>query len=362
MKLLVFGANSQLGRELCTLLTEREVDFVPLATDDVDLLKHKEVVKAVTRANPTQLINVATYANLQKAEADAESARLCDLVNTEGVTGLARVCGQLGIPMLHHSSSYVFDGRKKETYTEEDETNPTCRYGQSKWYGERALREEAEKHIILRTDWLFSRYRSQYFQNLIDTCKGQKGRVSVVDNRFSPTPASDVARVILGIALQVDCNASVWGTYHYNAMQPVNQDAFVQLALEEAAKHDKRLEKVMPDLAIELLPVEAPYIHNSALNCTKIMATFGIKQRSRGPGVVELIEALYGVRKKTPAAKAKPKVEVKPQAAVEAEAPPSKKGKAGPAASRKKTAKASSPRRAKRPARKAAGQKQSPSP
>ncbi len=361
MKLLVFGANSQLGRELCNLLTEREVDFLPLATNDVDVLKHKEIVKAVTRANPTQLINVSTYTNLQKAEADAESARLCDLVNTEGVTGLARVCGQLGIPMLQHSSSYVFDGKKKETYTEEDETNPTCRYGQSKWYGERALREETEKHIILRTDWLFSRYRNHYFQSLIDTCKKEKGKVSVVDNRFSPTPASDVARVILGIALQVDCNASVWGTYHYNSKQPVNQDAFVQLVLEEAAKHDKRLEKVMPDLAMELLPVEAPYIHNSALNCTKLMATFGIKQRSRGSGVVEVIEALYGVRNKTPAVKARPRIEEKLEAAHKAGKPLPRKGKTRPATPRGKNTTPNSPRRAKRPARKGAGQKQLPS-
>ena len=167
---------------------------------------------------------------------------------------------------------------------------------------------------------------------------------------------------IFAIVRQVDCNAEVWGTYHYNAMQPVNQDAFVQLVLEEAAKHDKKLEKVMPDLAMELLPVEAPYIHNSALNCAKLMATFGIKQRSRGPGVIEVIEALYGVRKKAPAVKARPKVEEKPEAAPKAASTPQEKNKTGSSTRRKKTATANSPRRAKRPARKAAGQKQSPSP
>lgn len=361
MKLLVFGANSQLGRELCDLLAGQEVDFVPLMTDEVDVLQQKDVVKAVSRANPTQLINVSTYSNLQKAEADAEAARLCDQVNTDGVTALARVCKQLGIPILHHSSSYVFDGKKKETYTEEDETNPTCRYGRSKWYGERTLREETDNHIILRTDWLFSRHRGNYFQNLIDTCRQQKGKVSVVDNRFSPTPAADVARVILGIARQVDCNASVWGTYHYNAMQPVNQDAFVQMVLEEAARHDKRLEKVMPDLAIDLLPVEAPYIQNSALNCARIMATFGIKQRSRGAGVVSVIESLYGIRPKAPQATRKPDVDVAPEVAPATQPVPAN-AKAGQGPRRKKTATANSTRRAKRPARKGAGQKQSPLP
>ena len=118
MKLLVFGANSQLGRELTRLLESNEADFATLTSDEVDVLKPKEVVKAVSRINPTQLINVSTYSNLQKAESDPEAARICELVNTDGVTSLARVCEQLNIPILHHSSSYVFDGQKKETYQE----------------------------------------------------------------------------------------------------------------------------------------------------------------------------------------------------------------------------------------------------
>jgi dTDP-4-dehydrorhamnose reductase len=358
VKILVYGGHSQLGRELVSLLKDRQIEHATLTTDEVDVLKPKDVVKAVTRINPTQLINVATYTNLQKAESDTEAARLCDLVNTEGVTSLARVCEQLGIPMLHHSSSYVFDGKKKDTYHEEDETNPTCRYGRSKWFGERALREETARHIILRTDWLFSGHRDHYFRQLIENCKKGQGKLGVVDNRFSPTPAMDVARVMLAIVQQVDCNAEVWGTYHYNAMQPVNQDAFVQHVLEEAAKHDKALEKILPDLAIDHLPVEAPYIHNSALNCEKVMATFGIKQRSRGPGVVEVIGQIFGIAPKAPAPKPVP------QPKAEAQEAPAKghktRSKKAPAKGNK-AAKATS-RRGKRPAKKAAPQKSSPSP
>lgn len=297
MKLLIFGANSQLGRELTRLLADAQVDFTALNSDEVDVLKPKDVMKAVSRINPTQLINVSTYSNLQKAENDPDAAKMCDLINTEGVAALARVCNQLSIPMLHHSSSYVFDGQKKETYEEDDETNPQCSYGRSKWYGERTLREETEKHIILRTDWLFSSYRDNYFRALINSVMENAGKISVVDNRFSPTPATDVARVILGIINQVDCHAEVWGTYHYNALQPVNQDQFVLHVLEEAVKLDKTLEKLMPALDMQLLPVESPYIRNSALNCGKIMSTFGIKQRSRGDGVTGVLEGIYGVKK-----------------------------------------------------------------
>ena len=299
MKLLVFGANSQLGRELTRLLGVTDIEFDTLDTDEVDILKPKEVVGAISRINPTQLINVSTYSNLQKAESDNDAARLCDLVNTEGVTTLARVCQQLAIPMIHHSSSYVFDGQKKEPYTEEDESNPVCRYGKSKWLGERTLREENPRHIILRTDWLFGEFLKRYFHMYIDACKQNSGTISIVDNRFSPTFAADAARVIIAMSRQLDCNAEVWGTYHYCALQPVNQDQFVMQILEAAAALDPDLAEKMTSMEIDLLDVKPPYIRNTSLNCDKIMATFGIKQRSRGEGIRSVLNNIYGVVEET---------------------------------------------------------------
>ncbi len=300
VKILVFGDDSILGQDLVRMLDARGVNYETLNKSDVDILKSRDVVRAISGINPTQLVNVATYSNLLKVETDQDAAKLCDLVNTEGVASLARVSEQLNIPLIHHSSSYVFDGTKKDTYTEEDTTNPVSRYGQSKWYGERTLREEASQHIILRTDWLFSDSRGSYFRRIIEECKNSKGKVEVVDNRFSPTHTADVARVVYAIIMQIDCNAQAWGTYHYNALQPLNQDQFVELVLEEAAKLDKDIDKLLPSLKIERLPVELPYLKNSSLNCEKIMGTFGIKQRSRGEGVVNVLEQMYGVRSKQP--------------------------------------------------------------
>jgi len=90
VKILVFGANSLLGQDLVRVLDARGVDFDVLASEDVDILKPREVMSAVSRSNPTQLVNVATYSNLQKAESDPEAAKLCDLVNTEGVHHLPK--------------------------------------------------------------------------------------------------------------------------------------------------------------------------------------------------------------------------------------------------------------------------------
>ncbi|MEX2365311.1 MAG: sugar nucleotide-binding protein, partial [Pseudohongiellaceae bacterium] len=293
MKLLVLGASSQLGREISALLKSQGVACSALASSEIDLLRQMEVVKAVTRIDPTQVVNVASYSNLEKAESDPDSARECDIINSRGVSILAEVCKHLNLPLIHHSSSYVFDGTKKSPYTEDDQSNPVSRYGMSKWYGERAIRETLERHIILRTDWMFSVHRNKFIKMHIEACKKQQGHTQVMNHRFSPTPADDVARVVLAIARQIDCEAQVWGTYHYGALQPLSQAQFVETILREACQYDSELSAVVERLDIEVVPVKLPYIANTMLSCQKIMETFGIKQRSRAAGIAAVLEDIY---------------------------------------------------------------------
>jgi dTDP-4-dehydrorhamnose reductase len=293
VKLLVLGANSLLGRALVRLLQVQGVDFHALETRQLDLLKKMELVKTFSAIKPDQVINVATYSNLEKAEYDPEAAKECDIVNTRGVSILAEVCKHLELPLLHHSSSFVFDGLKTHPYTEEDTTNPVSRYGVSKWYGERAIREMLPRHIILRTDWVFSHESPGFFQRHIEACKRQQGKLEIINHRFSPTPASDVARVMLAVARQVNCAAKVWGTYHYCALQPMSQEHFVETFLQVAAKYDSELAPLLSQLQITRLPVHLPYIPNTVLSSQRLFETFGIKQRSRAGEINALLKHIY---------------------------------------------------------------------
>jgi dTDP-4-dehydrorhamnose reductase len=313
---------------LTRLLQGQGVAFAALDTSELDLFRKNDVEKAVGRVAPTQIVNVATYSNLEKAENDPDAARECDLINTQGVSILAEVCRQFSLPLLHHSSSFVFDGQKVHPYTEEDETNPVCRYGQSKWYGERAIRAALATHVILRTDWMFSRERSNFFRQHIAACKQHKGLLEVMNHRFSPTPASDVARVLLAIARQVDCAADVWGTYHYCALQPLSQETFVENFLHEAAKYDAELAACLPALQITKLPVQKPYIANTVLSTERLFETFGIKQRSRAAELTALLWDIYGY---------KPPVTEQPAAAEPADAAVSTPQPARPAGGRQTT-------------------------
>jgi dTDP-4-dehydrorhamnose reductase len=295
VKLLVLGAESQLGTALTRVLQGQGVEHAVLATDELDLLKQMDLLKKVSRCSPTQVIHVTSSVNLVQAENDPDAANSFDVINTRGLSTLAEVCKHLNLPLLHHSSSYVFDGQKVHPYSETDETNPVCRYGQSKWYGERAIRDNLPSHVILRTDWMFSKERNKYFRDHIEACRQHDGKIAVMGNRLSPTPASDIARVLLAIAKQVDCAAEVWGTYHYCALQPMSQDHFVENFLNEAARYDAELAAAIKTLQITKLPVHLPYIPNSALNCQRIFETFGIKQRSRAGELSLLLQDIYGI-------------------------------------------------------------------
>ncbi len=293
MKLLVVGGNSVVGAALQTLLVERNVEHKILNTDELNFQKKMEVAKAVSQYAPTQIINVASYGNLELAEKDADAARLCDEYNSLIPAVLAEVCAHLALPLIHHSSSFVFDGLKVHPYSEEDPVNPVCRYGRSKWYGERSIKDALPTHIIVRTDWVFSEHDAGFFQKHIDSCKEQNGRLELINNRFSPTPASDVARVLLAIAQQLDCAADVWGTYHYCSQQPLTQETFVEQFLQEAGKYDTQLQAVLKTLQIVKLPVKLPYIANTVLNVQKVFETFGIKPRTRNTAVSTLLRQLY---------------------------------------------------------------------
>jgi dTDP-4-dehydrorhamnose reductase len=293
VKLLVVGGDSRTGMALQSLLAELKVEHKVLTAANLNLLQKMEVAKAVSQYAPTQIINVASYSNLELAERDTDAARLCDEQNSLIPAVLAEVCGHLNLPLLQHSSSLVFDGAKAHPYVEEDPANPLCRYGRSKWYGERAIRDGLPAHIILRTDWVFSERSLGYFQSHIENCKAQQGQLAVINNRFSPTSAADVARVIVAITRQVDCAADVWGTYHYCAQQPLSQDLFVEHFLQEAGRYDEELATLLPQLRITKQRVQLPYIANSVVSGQKLFDTFGIKARSRSAAITALLRYYY---------------------------------------------------------------------
>lgn len=295
MKLLLVGAGSPVGMELIKQLQQRGVEYFAPEPGRIDSRDPLSVAKVITQCGPDQVINLSSYrAGSQLAILEAEkNPQECDAINHEQASVIAQVCDHLNIPLVHLSSAYVFNGDKKLGYSEQDATKPMGVYGATSLSGEQAICGVLEKHIIVRTGWIFGQGQDELIRRWIAEARQAEGVVTVSRRKFSPTPVEDVARVLMAIALQVDCHANVWGIYHYCGLETKRESEFVQQVLKLAAQHDESIYKLLDHLSLNLLRANPPEIANTTLATKKIFDTFGIKQRTWSGSLQNLIKSLY---------------------------------------------------------------------
>lgn len=298
MKPLIFGAESAVGKELLKQFQSRGVNFIALEPGRIDTRDPLTLARIITQAEPDQVINLSSYrAGSQLAILEAEqNSQECERINHQQPSVVAQVCDHLNIPLLHLSTAYVFNGDKKLGYNEQDVVTPLGVYGASSSRGEVAITAALDKHVIVRTGWIFGAGQDELIRRWIDEARHAEGAVTVLRRKFSPTPVEDVARVLVAISHQVDCHASVWGTYHYCGLETKRESEFVQHVLKLAAQHDESVYKLLDHLSLNLLRAESPEIANTTLATKKIFDTFGIKQRSWHGSLHALIKSFYRAR------------------------------------------------------------------
>ena len=145
------------------------------------------------------MINAAAYTDVDRAESEEAVAFA---VNAEAPARLAAETGRRGIPLVHISTDYVFDGRKGAPYVEEDEPAPLNAYGRSKLAGERGVRAGNPRHVILRTSWVYSPYRKNFVRTILRLAAERDRLTIVADQRGCPTAARDIAQACLDIAMR----------------------------------------------------------------------------------------------------------------------------------------------------------------
>ncbi len=300
MKLLIHNAASLTGQALVQLLESQQL---PVVFPDPELLEAVSAGRVSAAASqafqahlrelaPDQLVNLAFESHLPEAHAADIDYRPALRITK----ALAKASASLQIPMLQRSAANVFDGRQTRSYTEEDVLQPRDAFGEALVEAERLLGETCPHYLILRTDCIFSAADPGWFNAHLENYKKQE-KLQLESFRFSPTPARDIARVLLAIAWQLDCDAQPWGIYHYCALQGLSQVQFVEDFLRAAASMDKKLARLAPDPRLEELPPAADAAYSNILSCKKIMSTFGIKQRSRIPALEDVVTELYTRRK-----------------------------------------------------------------
>jgi dTDP-4-dehydrorhamnose reductase len=205
MKILVIGARGMLGSDLLIAL-KKKFEVIGKDIDDFDITDKKEAQKAIVSINSPVIINLAAYTDVDGCESNEN---LAFSVNAEGIKNIAESCREIGAKLIHISTDYVFDGKKKEPYAEDDQTNPLNVYGRSKLKGEEYIKEILADFLIIRTQWLYG----QGGKNFVDTVSKlakEKGELRVVDDQIgSPTFTRDLSEAVVFLL-----ESFGKGTYH----------------------------------------------------------------------------------------------------------------------------------------------------
>ncbi len=200
-KILVTGANGQLGSEIKTLAPQyRNYEFIFHDVDTLDICDYDAIEKVLSPESFEAIINCAAYTAVDKAESESESeSETAYKINVDAVKNLAALSKKYGIHLIHISTDYVFDGKNYRPYTESDTTNPQSVYGISKLNGEKAIFEHAENATIIRTAWLYSSFGLNFVKT-IQRYALERGVLQVVyDQIGTPTYAADLAKAILEV-------------------------------------------------------------------------------------------------------------------------------------------------------------------
>jgi len=291
MKLLVIGENGQLGWELCIRGANQGFDIVALDLPEFDITEPSIVKKAVSQTGVLLIINASAYTAVDKAESESE---LAFAVNRDGPAYLAASCAEAGIPLIHISTDYVFDGRKKEPYLETEPVSPLGIYGQSKAAGETEIRNTLKQHIIIRTAWLYGLHGNNFVKTMLSLGK-EKEILSVVADQYGcPTYAADLADAILMIASQISERRNVtWGTYHYCGKGETTWHGFAEAIFDLAKQYDSLMVKKIVPITTAEYPTPAKRPANSGMDCSLITKNFGISLRPWQESLADMVNRYY---------------------------------------------------------------------
>lgn len=213
MKIAVTGSRGQLACSLRELATRDTISCSVLARPNFDLTCETSVQRVLDRLDCEVLINAAAYTAVDRAEHEPDAAFA---VNARGAEIIAQACSRRGIPIIHISTDYVFDGSRDRAYVETDSTSPLNVYGRSKCAGEESVARCCAEHIILRTSWVHSPFGSNFVKTMLRLGKERREIAVVNDQHGSPTYALHLAEAILAIAASIldDPARDRWGLYH----------------------------------------------------------------------------------------------------------------------------------------------------
>jgi dTDP-4-dehydrorhamnose reductase len=272
--ILVFG-NGQLGQELMRASAARAVPLVALSHAQADIADGAAVREALDRHAPSLVVNAAAFTKVDLAETEIEAARQANAV---GPAVLATECARAETPLVHLSTDYVFDGSKAGAYVEGDPIAPINHYGRTKAAGERAVRETAPLHLIIRTSWVYGEFGQNFLKTIFRLAAMRDELHVVADQRGCPTSTADLADAILRIGPRLRGGDKLFGTYHFAGSGVTTWHGFASRIVAAQAPLTGRAPRVIPITTVEY-PTPAHRPANSELDCALFARMFGFRGR-----------------------------------------------------------------------------------
>ncbi len=283
MTWLVFGCTGQVAQELM----RRAPEALYLGREQADLSQPSACAAKIAEIGPEVVINAAAWTAVDRAETEEEAATV---VNGLAPAAMARACADLGIPLVHISTDYVFDGAGEAPFAPDHPTAPLGAYGRSKLAGEEGVRAAGGPHAILRTSWVFSAHGNNFLKTMRRLGAEREKLTVVADQIGGPTPAGAIAEACLSIAAQLIADPAKSGTYHFSGAPDVSWAEFAREIMAQAG-----LSCAIEDIPTSAYPTPAKRPANSRMDCTTL-STFGLSRPDWRAGVTEALSELGALK------------------------------------------------------------------
>ncbi len=276
MRLLLLGGTGQVGREFRAHLPTG-IDCIAPSRAELDLTDADSITRIISAGSWSAVVNAAGYTDVDRAESEPT---LAFAINTDAPARLAAETGRRGIPLIHISTDYVFDGRKGASYVESDATGPLNAYGRSKLAGELGIRAATSRHVIIRTSWVYSPTGKNFVRTILRLAAERERLTIVADQRGCPTAARDIAKASLDVALRcaAEPDRAPYGLYHFAGAGEATWFKFACAIIEMADGWLPRQPQVVPIKTADY-PTKALRPADTRLDCAAMARVFGITAR-----------------------------------------------------------------------------------
>ena len=283
MKVLLFGSTGQVGQAFCSICPDW-IDLVSLMRESVNLNLQNNISESIQSIQPDLILNAAAFTNVDLAETEREEAFA---INQYAPKQIAHDAKKLGVPLIHISTDFVFDGSGTRPWEASDTPKPTNIYGKSKWAGEQEIIEAGCLFCILRTSWVFSENRNNFVKSIFKFAKSKESIDVVFDQYGGPTPALAIAKACLEIISHYKRNKFQGGIFHYSGSPNTNWASFAEHIIK-CMNSNTKINKI-PAKEYDSASTRP---ENSRLNCDSLFSTYNIERPEWRNSVAEAIAIL----------------------------------------------------------------------